>query len=477
MALEGASPTLEDVARTAGVSRATVSRVINGIRNVDPVIQQTVRKAIADIGYVPNSAARSLVTRRTGSIALIVSGAGEDVSEDGGEDFGGDGDGDFAGDGDGNFRGDGDGDFAGDGDGGVGGGRSRCGDGGRGEVGHFGQVGGGDWGKGGDLGQVGGAAAAGRRIAYPGEGVDGRIGKGVGEGVGGSVGEGAGTGVGKGAGTGVGEGVGMGVGTGSGGSFFNDPFFGRVVAGVVGFLGRRGAHPTLMFAETDATRAQVVTYLRQGNADGAVLVSTHAADPLPALLVEARVPAVLFARPAQALPISYIDVDHRAGAKLAAGRLVALGRQHIATISGPLGVHASQERLAGFRDAMAAYGRPYIPSAEGGFTYDSGEVAMERLLAEYPELDGVFVANDLMAQGALYVLRHHGRRVPDDVAVIGFDDSSAATACRPPLTTVRHPVEDMAAEAARLLLNRIEQPDQPPTSVIFAPTLVVRRSA
>ncbi len=75
------------------------------------------------------------------------------------------------------------------------------------------------------------------------------------------------------------------------------------------------------------------------------------------------------------------------------------------------------------------------------------------------------------------MLREHGRRVPEDVAVVGFDDSSAASACRPPLTTVRQPVEDMAAEMAGLLLDRLAAPDGPATSVIFEPVLVVRDSA
>lgn len=102
---------------------------------------------------------------------------------------------------------------------------------------------------------------------------------------------------------------------------------------------------------------------------------------------------------------------------------------------------------------------------------------MARLLAEHPDLDGVFAANDVMAVGACHVLREHGRRVPEDVAVIGFDDSSAAVACRPPLTTVRQPVEEMAAEMARLLLDRLAGSDRAVTSVIFEPSLVVRGSA
>ncbi|MEV0389269.1 LacI family DNA-binding transcriptional regulator [Nonomuraea sp. NPDC050643] len=339
-------PTLEDVARAAGVSRATVSRVINGIRNVDPAIQEAVRRAIAETGYVPNQAARSLVTRRTGAVALVVSGAGGGPEED----------------------------------------------------------------------------------PFP-----SRV--------------------------------------------FADPFFGRVAGGVVGFLRPLGIHPVLMFAETEEARRQVVTYLRQGNADGALLVSTHGADPLPRLLAEARLPAVLFARPAEPLPISYVDLAHRAGARLAADHLVARGCRRVATISGPLDVPAAQDRLAGFQEAMAVHGHPYVPVAEGGFTLPSGERAMERLLAGHDGLDGVFAANDVMAQGALAALRAHGRRVPDDVAVVGFDDSSAATACVPALTTVRHPVEDMAAEMGRLLLAHLGDPGQPVTSRIFEPSLVVRDSA
>ncbi|WP_030907510.1 LacI family DNA-binding transcriptional regulator [Streptosporangium amethystogenes] len=340
-----APPTLEDVARAAGVSRATVSRVINGIRNVDLAIQEKVRQAIALTGYAPNQAARSLVTRRTGAIALIVSGAGGDEEN-----------------------------------------------------------------------------------PFPGH-------------------------------------------------VFADPFFGRVAGGVVGFLRPLGIHPILMFADTPESRDQVIAYLRQGNADGAILVSISAEDTLPGLLAEAALPTVLFARPARPIPISYVDVAHRAGGKLAADHLVARGCRRLATISGPLGVPAGQDRLAGFQEAMAVHGHPYIPCVEGNFTLASGEVAMERLLAEHPDIDGVFAANDLMAQGALLVLRHHGRRVPDDVAMVGFDDSSAALVCRPPLTTVRHPVEDMAAEMGRLLLAHIERPDHPVTSRIFEPTLVVRESA
>ncbi|MYZ40850.1 MULTISPECIES: LacI family DNA-binding transcriptional regulator [unclassified Streptomyces] len=365
------APTLEDVARAAGVSRATVSRVVNGVRNVDPVIQESVRQAVAATGYTPNRAARSLVTRRADAIALVVSGAGDDSAEEPADS------------------------------------PAESADGSP------------------DASAVGPDGAHNSFTAH----------------------------------------------------VFADPFFGRVVAGVVNYLRPRGMYPVLMFAETSRARDEVVSYLRQGSADGALVVSTHAEDPLPALITDAGLPAVLYARPARPARISYVDLAHQDGARLAAEHLLARGCRRIATITGPLDVPAGQDRLAGFRDTMARRGHPYIPIAEGRFTQESGETAMERLLAEHPDLDGVFAANDLMAVGACHVLREHGRRVPEDVAVVGFDDSSAALACRPPLTTVRQPVEEMAAEMARLLLDRLAGSDRAVTSVIFEPSLVVRGSA
>ncbi|MFG3102382.1 LacI family DNA-binding transcriptional regulator [Streptomyces sp. NPDC048182] len=342
------APTLEDVAREAGVSRATVSRVVNGVRNVDPAIQDLVRRAIERTGYAPNQAARQLVTRRTTTVALVVSGAG-DASETEQDAFA-------------------------------------------------------------------------TRV-------------------------------------------------------FADPFFGRVVGGVVGHLRPRSMHPVLMFAETPEARQEVVRFLRQGGADGALVVSTHPDDPLPALLADAGLPAVLFARPGRPVPLSYVDLAHRAGGALAAGHLLGRGCRRVATVTGPLAVAASQERLAGFRDTLARHGHAHVPVAEGGFTVDSGMAAMTALLEQHPDLDGVFTANDLMAQGSVQVLRDHGRRVPEDVAVIGFDDSSVAVTCRPRLTTVRQPVEEMAARMSALLDDHIRGTRTEPTSVLFDPRLVVRDSA
>jgi DNA-binding LacI/PurR family transcriptional regulator len=186
---------------------------------------------------------------------------------------------------------------------------------------------------------------------------------------------------------------------------------------------------------------------------------------------------VLCGRPAQPFPVSYVDVEQQAGARIAADHLVASGCQRVVTISGPLDMPAAQDRLNGFRAGMAQHGHAYVPSAEGNFTIESGERAMAQLLDEHPDLDGVFAGNDLMAQGALMVLAERGRRCPEDVKVIGFDDSSAAPNCRPPLTTIRQPLEDMAATMTRMLMGQIDDPERRVSSVIFEPTLVRRASA
>jgi DNA-binding LacI/PurR family transcriptional regulator len=338
-------PTLEDVARVAGVSRATVSRVINGIRNVDPQLHEVVWDAVGQTGYVPNRLARSLVTRRTGTIALVVS---DSESHD-----------------DDPFM-------------------SR---------------------------------------------------------------------------------------------FFADPYFGRVVGGLMSVLRQSGVQLALQIVGTEEGRRRLVGDLRNGQADGAVVLSLPAVDPLPRMLTDVGVPAVMIGRPAEPVPINYVDLANEAGASLAADHLLGRGCQLIGMISGPADVPASNDRVSGFRRSMARRGHAWVPTAVGNFTQESGETAMRALLAENPQLDGVFVANDLMALGALLALRDAGRRVPEDVAMVGFDDSSAAIAARPALTTVRQPLEDMAAEAARLLLAHVEDRTMRVSSVIYEPALVIRQSA
>src|SRR5690606_2229265 len=188
--------------------------------------------------------------------------------------------------------------------------------------------------------------------------------------------------------------------------------------------------------------------------------------PLPALVAERGLPVVLGGRPAHMLngarpgggtprtpgggrtlpqQVSYVDVDNAGGAESAVAHLIGTGRRRVATIAGPQDMGVGVARLAGYRAARDAAGLPADERlvAYGDFSEASGSTGMRDLLAARPDLDAVFAASDLMAVGALRVLREAGRRVPEDVAVLGFEDSPIAGQTDPPLTTVHQPVEEM----------------------------------
>jgi DNA-binding LacI/PurR family transcriptional regulator len=341
---------LEVVASVAGVSRATVSRVINEVPTVDPEIVEVVRRAIEETGYVPNLAARSLVTRRTGSVALVVSEPPE------------------------------------------------------------------------------------QRSPLP---FLERL--------------------------------------------FTDPYVGRVTAGAQTVLRPSDIHLAIIPADPPA-HDQVVRYVRQGHVDGVLLITSSSADPLPARLAALSVPLVLSTR--TTLPgVAWVDLDQTAGGRLAARHLVATGRTRLAVVAGPSDAPFGHARLQGFLAEVRTAGLPEPEVVSADFTRPGGEAAVRALLAARPDVDGVFAANDLMADGVSTALRTAGREVPRDVAVVGFDDSSVAAQAHPPLTTVRQPVEDMAEAMARLLLAALRQAPEPDDgtapggSATFVPELVVRASA
>jgi DNA-binding LacI/PurR family transcriptional regulator len=173
-----------------------------------------------------------------------------------------------------------------------------------------------------------------------------------------------------------------------------------------------------------------------------------------------------------------VDADNRGGAREAVAHLVRRGRRRIAIVAGPLDMVAGMDRLDGYRDGLLAAGLPQPAGLVevGDFGEESGAAATRRLLDRAPDLDAVFAASDLMAAGALRALKAAGRRVPEDVAVIGFDDSAIARYAEPPLTTVRQPVEEMGRQMTRLLLAKVAG-EAAGMSVILQTELVVRASA
>ena len=331
------SPTLATVAAMAGVSPATASRVLNGSLRVAPALRLAVEQAVEQLGYVPNRAARSLVTRRSDSIALVVRESIE---------FG-----------------------------------------------------------------------------------------------------------------------------------FADAYLASTVVAASQSLVGTGFQLVVMMAQNDSDHAQLAGYVRAGHVDGVLLVSVHGDDPLPGQLLRARIPTVIGGRPHVVLPGStYVDVDNVDGAGQAARQLLARGCRRPATIAGPADMTASTDRVLGFRTALAEAGIRPVAVVEGDFHRASGEAAMEQILARAPQLDAVFAASDLMATGAMKVLRAHGRRVPDDVAVIGFDDTELARHTDPPLTTVHQPIAEAMRTMTVMLTAQIDgAPAGDP--VVLPTTLVVRDSA
>lgn len=254
---------------------------------------------------------------------------------------------------------------------------------------------------------------------------------------------------------------------------FNDPFFSRLIGGAEAYFAGRGAPLPLMSA-ANPSFAATERHLLGGGSDGVLLVSVHGRHPLALALAGTRLPIRCAGRPVQNVEMPYVDVDNRDGARRAV-ELLLRTRTRIATIAGPSDLPAARDRLAGYLDAMSAAGRQPLV-ASGDFTPMGGKNAMRLLLDQAPGLDAVFAASDPMAMGAMATLRQAGRRMPTDVAVIGFDDVTAAAYTDPPLTTVRQPVEHLGALAAELLFEQVVSGNAPADNRILPTELVVRGS-
>ncbi|NJQ01144.1 LacI family DNA-binding transcriptional regulator [Streptomyces zingiberis] len=258
-------------------------------------------------------------------------------------------------------------------------------------------------------------------------------------------------------------------------SIFADPFFAQVIVGASAALDEADLHLMLCLAASDRGRKRVAELLRSQGADGVMLMALREDDPLARMAEEAPMPVVFGGRPVGPAPRWYVDVDNAGGAREAVEYLVSLGRRRVAALCGRLDTEVGRARYRGYRDALLAAGLEPLPPREGDFTETGGAAAMSTLLAEHPDLDAVFAANDNMAVGALRTLRGAGRRVPGDVAVVGFDDLAPAGVSDPPLTTVHQPIQALGREMARMLTALIG--GQTPTPLLLPTRLVVRASA
>jgi len=260
---------------------------------------------------------------------------------------------------------------------------------------------------------------------------------------------------------------------------FVDPFFPLLLGGITATCNTRGYHLMLSLFNGPANPEELYRRLvHSGHLDGVVVASARIDDPLVCRLLQDEIPFILVGRHVDDR-VRYVDADNVGGARMAVEHLIRLGHRRIGAITGPLGTPAGADRLIGYKRALEA-SRIAVQEdlvVEGDYSKGSGATGMQQLLPARPS--AVFCASDSMAIGALETIREAGLRVPDDIALVGFDDVPVATAVEPALTTVRQPIEGLGTMAAELLLNLLENPPDgqaPGQRIILPAKLIVRDS-
>jgi DNA-binding LacI/PurR family transcriptional regulator len=259
-------------------------------------------------------------------------------------------------------------------------------------------------------------------------------------------------------------------------SVFSDPFWGTVTSGVSRILSENGLHTVLMVSPVGSVDGGVAHYLKSGEVDGAIFFVLHS-DALVNNLKKVGLPMVIAGTPHSSLDIPFVDTDNFGGAYAGTKHLINQGCKKIAIITGDIGTTAAKQRLDGYLQAFRETGG--VPAkgliCEGDYSLQSGMDHARKLLETHPDVDGIFASNDLMAAGAVTVLQDLGRLVPEDVKVVGFDDSLIAQTTRPALTTIRQDVVALGEAAGSLMIAQLNGEDVKP---IITPTeLVIRASA
>ena len=258
-----------------------------------------------------------------------------------------------------------------------------------------------------------------------------------------------------------------------------NPFYAEIARGVEDAA--YASEYALILCNSDENPEKERFYLEVMQAesvDGIVLPPFSEADAAVAEMVKTGMPMVCVDRSLARAETDLVDVDNYQGALDAVNHLLDRGHRHIGLIEGRVQVSTSRERRRGYLDALAARG--IKPRADlmrvGDFKQESGRLLARELLGLRRPPTALFVCNNLMTVGALAGIHQAGRRVPADVAVVGFDDLPWAEALDPPPTVVRQPAYEVGRQAMELLLRRIMEPARPPVTVRLRPELVVRQS-
>ncbi len=259
-------------------------------------------------------------------------------------------------------------------------------------------------------------------------------------------------------------------------ALFTDPYFPILIQGVSSTCNSREYSVMLWLAEPEYERRMIRQIMYSGLVDGVIVSSMLLNDSLVQALADGNLPFMLIGRHPTDSRISYVDSDNIGGAREAVTHLLRLGRTRVATITGPQNMIAGADRLAGYLAALRDRAMLSDPNliVEGDFTEAGGYRAMQQLIPRRP--DAVFTGSDIMAIGALRALREAGLRVPEDVALVGFDDLPQSARTEPALTTVRQPTYRLGSTTVDSLLDLIDHPDSPVRRIVLPTELVIRAS-
>jgi len=260
----------------------------------------------------------------------------------------------------------------------------------------------------------------------------------------------------------------------------SNPFFAELCRGVGDAVSEIGINVVICNTDDQLDREKdQVRLLRQKGVDGLILASAEVNEEhIDELLIQ-RYPVVLVARGVSRMDVPSVTVDDFEGGYVATRYLLDLGHRRIALLSGPRRTTPTLARRKGFEAAMEQMGVPIDPQLvdAGAHTIESGMEMTARLLERNPERPTAIVAgNDLIAIGAIKVLRRAGLRIPEDISIVGYDGTFLTEAFDPELTTVRQPTEEIATEAIRLLTSAIADPEKVSRKVVLPPQLLIRAS-
>lgn len=258
--------------------------------------------------------------------------------------------------------------------------------------------------------------------------------------------------------------------------FVEDPNIGAILLGANAGLSEADHQMVCLIVDSERDTDRVAKYLGGGFVDGVIIVSARDNDPITRVTRRLELPAVYVGHPPNVPAAAFIGIDNRGAARTITERLMDTGRSRIGMIAAALDRDSGADRLAGFTDALGARYDEGLVERIPFYSYSEGRAAMLALLSREPHIDGVFAASDAVAAGAIEALRSAGRRVPEDVGIVGFDDSAWATRTQPALSTVRQPAAVLGRRAAGLLLDLIRGRSDP-QGLILDTEVVWRASA